>query len=159
MKDTSSCIFLFFAKDYPKMASGWQRAPYFTRHRRELVSKPAVWLKKRWGGYRRMTLLHRSVRPSASFGRRLRAWKFWVIHRRTHAIAMYIGRTTATTLKGGSRPFLRGAAVEEIGAVLRLSVPCHAVRTVSVQALIGFEKKKELFLTRCTNYLSLTVKG
>ena len=38
------------------MASGWQGAPYFNKCGRELVSKPAISLKKSWGGYRRTTL-------------------------------------------------------------------------------------------------------
>ena len=40
------------------MASGWQRASYFRRHGRELVSKPTISLKKSWGGYRRTTLFY-----------------------------------------------------------------------------------------------------
>ena len=40
-----------FAKDYCPMTSGWQRAPYFIgRYGRGLVSKPAMSLKKSWGG-------------------------------------------------------------------------------------------------------------
>ena len=49
-------IFLF-SKDYRTMTSGWQGAPYFRRHGRELVSKPASSLKKRCGSYRRTTPL------------------------------------------------------------------------------------------------------
>ena len=37
------------------MASGWQKATYFRKHGRELVSKPAIPSKKSWGGYRRTT--------------------------------------------------------------------------------------------------------
>ena len=37
---------------------GWQGAPYFRRYGRELVSKQAISLRIRWGGYRRMTLHH-----------------------------------------------------------------------------------------------------
>ena len=33
------------------MTSGWRGAPYFKRYDRELVSKPAISLKKGWGGY------------------------------------------------------------------------------------------------------------
>ena len=36
-------------------ASGWQGALYFRRYGRELVSKPAILLQKRWRGYRRTT--------------------------------------------------------------------------------------------------------
>ena len=46
-------------KDYRRMTSGWRRAPYFRSYGRGLVSKPAISLKKSWGGgggYRRMTL-------------------------------------------------------------------------------------------------------
>ena len=40
------------------MTSGWwQGPPYFMRYGRELVSKHAISLKKRWGDYRRITLL------------------------------------------------------------------------------------------------------
>ena len=53
-KIISSCIFLF-PKDYQTMTSGWQGAPYFSRYGQELVSKPAISLKKSWGGYRRTT--------------------------------------------------------------------------------------------------------
>ena len=38
------------------MTSRWQATPYFRRYGRELVSKPAISLKKSWGGYRRTTL-------------------------------------------------------------------------------------------------------
>ena len=48
-KKTSPCISLF-AKDDRTMASGWQGASYFRRYGRELVSKPAISLKKNWGG-------------------------------------------------------------------------------------------------------------
>ena len=54
MKKASSHIVLF-AKDYRLMTSGWQGAPYFRRYGRGLVSKPAILLKKSWGGYRRTT--------------------------------------------------------------------------------------------------------
>ena len=46
----SSC-----AKVYLTMTSGWQGAPCFRRYGRILVSKPAISLKKSWGGYRRTT--------------------------------------------------------------------------------------------------------
>ena len=45
-----------FAKSYRTMTSGWQGASYFMRYGLELVSKPAISLKKSWGGYRRTTL-------------------------------------------------------------------------------------------------------
>ena len=32
------------------MTSGWQGAPYFRSYGRELASKPAISLKKSWGG-------------------------------------------------------------------------------------------------------------
>ena len=32
------------------MTSGWQGAPYVSRYGRELVSKPAIWLKESWEG-------------------------------------------------------------------------------------------------------------
>ena len=35
------------------MTSGGHGAPHFRRYTRELVSKPAISLKKCWGGYRR----------------------------------------------------------------------------------------------------------
>ena len=41
--------------DCQAMTSRWQGAPYFRRYGRELVSKPAISLKKSWGGYRRTT--------------------------------------------------------------------------------------------------------
>ena len=34
------------------MTSGCRGTPYFRRHDRELVLKPAISLKKSWGGYR-----------------------------------------------------------------------------------------------------------
>ena len=37
------------------MTSEWQGPPYFRRYGQELVSKPAISLKKSWGGYRRTT--------------------------------------------------------------------------------------------------------
>ena len=43
---------VLFAKDYQTMASGWEGTPYCRRCGRELISKPAVSLKKGWGGYR-----------------------------------------------------------------------------------------------------------
>ena len=49
MKRTSSHIF-FFAKDYRLMASGWQRAPYFRRYGRRLVSKTDNFVKEKLGG-------------------------------------------------------------------------------------------------------------
>ena len=50
--------YILFAKDYWMMTSGWQRASYFRKYGRELVSKPAIVLKKRvLGGYRRTTLV------------------------------------------------------------------------------------------------------
>ena len=52
MKNVSSYTVLF-ARDYRTMALGRQGAPYFRRYGRELVSKPAISLKKGWGGYRR----------------------------------------------------------------------------------------------------------
>ena len=47
---------ILFGGDYRTMTSGWQGAPYFRRYGLELVSKPAISLKKSWGGYRRTTL-------------------------------------------------------------------------------------------------------
>ena len=41
-----------FAKVYRAMTSGRQGALYFRKYDRELVSKPAISLKKIWGGYR-----------------------------------------------------------------------------------------------------------
>ena len=52
MEKSSSNIFML-AKAYRTMRSGWQGAPYFRRNGRELVSKPAISLKKGWEGYRR----------------------------------------------------------------------------------------------------------
>ena len=37
------------------MTSVWRGAPCVERYSRELVSKPAILLKKSWGGYRRTT--------------------------------------------------------------------------------------------------------
>ena len=54
MKKPSSHNFMF-AKVYRTMTSGWQGPPYFGRYGRELVSKPAISLKKSWVGYRRTT--------------------------------------------------------------------------------------------------------
>ena len=34
------------------MTPGWQGAPYFRGHGRELVSKPVISLNNRWGSYR-----------------------------------------------------------------------------------------------------------
>ena len=49
MKNLSSHIFMF-AKVYRTMTSGRQGAPpYFVRHDRELVSKPAISLKNAGG--------------------------------------------------------------------------------------------------------------
>ena len=45
----------FFSR-YRTMTSGWQGAPCVRRYGRELVSKPAISLRKSWGGYRRTTL-------------------------------------------------------------------------------------------------------
>ena len=42
---------------------GGQRAPYFRRYLRELVSKPAISLQECWGGYRRTTGLTGSELP------------------------------------------------------------------------------------------------
>ena len=58
MKEISPCIFLF-AKDDRTMSSGLQRELDFRRYGRELVSKPAILLKKNWRGYRRTTLKSR----------------------------------------------------------------------------------------------------
>ena len=49
MKKMFSCISLV-AKDYRSMTSGRQGAPYFRIYGRELVSKPAISLKKGRGG-------------------------------------------------------------------------------------------------------------
>ena len=70
MKNIFSNIFLR-AKVYRMMASGRQGAPYFRRYGLELVSKPAILLKKSWGGYRRTT----STRE-ADFGTLLCAYAF-----------------------------------------------------------------------------------
>ena len=51
MKKTSPCMFLF-AKDDRTMTSGWKGTPEFRRYGRELVSKPAISLKKDWGSCR-----------------------------------------------------------------------------------------------------------
>ena len=37
---------------------GVEGTPYLTTYDRELVLKPATWLRKSWGGYRRTTLHH-----------------------------------------------------------------------------------------------------
>ena len=37
------------------MTSVWQGLPYFRSYARELASKPAIWSKKNWGGYRKTT--------------------------------------------------------------------------------------------------------
>ena len=50
----SSQIFLF-AKDYLTMTFGWQKGHRISGDGRELVSKPAISLKKSLGGYRRTT--------------------------------------------------------------------------------------------------------
>ena len=56
----SSHTFLF-AKDGRTMTSGRQGAPFFSRYGRERVSKPAISLKKCWGGYRsKIRILPRS---------------------------------------------------------------------------------------------------
>ena len=52
MKNVTSYIF-GSRKGYRTMTSGWQGAPYSRRYGPELVSKPAISLKKIWGGYRR----------------------------------------------------------------------------------------------------------
>ena len=54
MKNISSHMFLFANYCRP-ITSGWQRAPYFRRYGRGLVSKPAISVNKSWGGYLRMT--------------------------------------------------------------------------------------------------------
>ena len=54
MKKLSSGISLV-AKNHRTTTSRWQGAPCFRRYGRELVSKPAISLKKSWGGYRRTT--------------------------------------------------------------------------------------------------------
>ena len=41
------------AKDYRMMTLRWQGAPYFKRYGLKLVSKPAISIKIRLGGYRR----------------------------------------------------------------------------------------------------------
>ena len=49
------------------MTSGGQRAPIFRRLGRKLLSKPAISLKKSWGGYRRTThniYIHIYIMPS-----------------------------------------------------------------------------------------------
>ena len=38
-----------FAVDYRTMTSGWQGASYFRRHGREMVSKPAIFVKEKLG--------------------------------------------------------------------------------------------------------------
>ena len=61
MKQTSNYfeVYIFLvAKDYRTMASGWQVAPYSRKYGRELVSKPAISLKKKLGGTARDFLLH-----------------------------------------------------------------------------------------------------
>ena len=55
MKKISSCI-SWVAKDHLTMTSRWQEVSFFRIYGRELVSKPAISLKKNWGGYRRTTL-------------------------------------------------------------------------------------------------------
>ena len=54
IKSRSPYIFLF-AMDYRGMTSAWQGSPYYRKYGRELVSKPAISLKKSGGGYRRTT--------------------------------------------------------------------------------------------------------
>ena len=49
VKVISSYVFLL-AKDDRTMTLGWQGAPYFRKYGRELVSKPAISVKKSWGG-------------------------------------------------------------------------------------------------------------
>ena len=46
MKNIFPHAFLF-VKDYRTMTSGWQRAPYFRRYDRGLVSKPAISMPSR----------------------------------------------------------------------------------------------------------------
>ena len=41
------------------MTSGWQGAPCFSSYGRELVSRPAISINERWGGYRETTRLLR----------------------------------------------------------------------------------------------------
>ena len=53
------------AKVYRPTTSGCRGEPYSRRYDRELVSKPAISLKKSWGGYRRTTLKH-PTNPAAS---------------------------------------------------------------------------------------------
>ena len=59
MKNKMSQHVFLFAKEGPSsddLGVGARGTPYFRRYGRELVSKPAISLKKRWGGYRRTTL-------------------------------------------------------------------------------------------------------
>ena len=46
------------------MTSGCRGTPYFRKQDRELVLKPAISLKKSWGGYRSKTLTLQLSRPS-----------------------------------------------------------------------------------------------
>ena len=48
-------IFSLFAKVCRPMTSGWQGTPCFSSYSRGLISKPAISLKKSWGGYRKST--------------------------------------------------------------------------------------------------------
>ena len=57
MKKTSSNI-SWFAEDYQRMTAGWQGASYNRKYDRELILKPAISLKKIWGGYRRRTRVY-----------------------------------------------------------------------------------------------------
>ena len=74
MKKASSQFFLS-AKVYRTMTSGRKEAPYFRRYGRELFSKPAFLLKKRWGGDRGTTL----QAASATF---IEACLSWICYRK-----------------------------------------------------------------------------
>ena len=60
-------LYIFLcAKAYRSMTSGCRGTSCFRRHGRELVLKPAISLKKSWGGYRRTTLTRASDSQSHS---------------------------------------------------------------------------------------------
>ena len=58
-KKISPCI-LSIAKDDRTMTSGCQAAPYFRRYGRELVSKPAISIKRKFGG----AIIERLIGPA-----------------------------------------------------------------------------------------------
>ena len=59
----SICFLVCKGLSIDDVGGGVERTPYFRRHDRELVLKPAVSLKISWGGYRRPTRLRMHHAP------------------------------------------------------------------------------------------------